>query len=166
MKNYELENKKSGMLLFLAAEIMFFTGFIGAIVVLRRTVAVWPEVSKILNLPLEISSAAFLSVSSVLYALNFKTGRKSMLWLVWFLGVLFLAFRFFAVRNFQPSADLFSAFFFMVSCIHGFHVLAGVFCLAWFLKASKPVATLESFGLYWHFLALSWIVLLILLAVL
>lgn len=169
--NLGLENKKVGMLFFLASEIMFFTGLLGAYVVLRKT-AVWPEVSSVLNLPLGFLNTALLFASGVMFqsaleqssAGNGRSGKTGWLGAI-FLGVLFLGIQCFeyhtlwTVKNIHFSNGLFGACFYMMTAIHALHLLAGIICLVLFLMLSKKTSSFEALGLYWHFVGAVWLVL-------
>lgn len=169
--NLGLENKKVGMLIFLASEVMFFTGLLGAYVVLRRT-AVWPDVSSVLNLPLGFLNTAILFASSVFFQNGVGqsySGNDRSAKLNWtaalFLGALFLGIQSFeyhtlwSVKNIHFTGGLFGACFYIMTAAHAAHLLAGIFCLALFLLFSKKTATFEALGLYWHFVGAVWLVL-------
>src|SRR5436190_626241 len=56
---------KFAIWLFLASEVMFFAGLIGAYIVLRAGTPTWPVVSQVLNVPLVALNTFILIVSSV-----------------------------------------------------------------------------------------------------
>src|SRR6266540_5802499 len=60
-----IPHDKMGMWVFLCSEVMFFTGLIGAYLVLRYSSAAWPDPSKVLNIPLTAFNTFILICSSV-----------------------------------------------------------------------------------------------------
>src|ERR1700682_4906476 len=60
-----IPHDKVGMWVFLCSEVMFFTGLIGAYLVLRFSSPVWPDPSKVLNIPLTAFNTFILICSSV-----------------------------------------------------------------------------------------------------
>jgi cytochrome c oxidase subunit 3 len=64
----------------------------------------------------------------------------------------------------HPKADLFFSLYFLMTGLHGFHVLIGMVVLGWVLKRtlkgefnSKYYTPVELGGLYWHLVDLIWI---------
>ena len=170
--NLGLENKKVGMLGFVASEIMFFTGLLGAYTVLRHTAKNWPAVSGLLDFRLGVLNTGLLFLSSLVFIFSLKqirqekTGFVKAGWpVVLVLGVLFLGVQFleyrelWTVKNIHLSSSLFGACFYVLTALHGLHLLAGIVCLVWFWAASKPAGTFEALGLYWHFVDAVWMVL-------
>lgn len=169
--NLGLENKKVGMLLFLASEVMFFTGLLGAYAVLRKT-TVWPDVSTLLNFPLGFLNTAILFASSVFFqtgVVQSSSGNDRSAKLNWMaaliLGGIFLGIQGFeyhtlwTVKNIYFTGGLFGACFYIMTALHGLHLLAGMFCLALFLLFVKKTSSFEALGLYWHFVGGVWLVL-------
>src|SRR5574341_1346018 len=60
-----VNNGKLGMWLFLCSEVMFFSGLIGAYIVLRMGSASWPQPGAVLNIPLTGLNTFILICSSV-----------------------------------------------------------------------------------------------------
>lgn len=167
--NLGLTNKKIGMLIFLASEIMFFTGLLGAYMVLRHTAKTWPRVSELVNFHLAFFSTALLISSSFIFMSGLKRaqdadiqGAKKAWKLVSVIGVLFLELQFLAwrelasVKNIRFSTNLFGAWFYALNALHAFHLAAGIFCLIWFMSKSKSLDSFEALGLYWHFVSGVW----------
>ena len=65
-RGVEVYNKKLGMWVFLASEIMFFTALIGSYVILRfGAPAAWAQPGKVLNIPVTAFNTFLLICSSV-----------------------------------------------------------------------------------------------------
>lgn len=171
-------NGKLAMWLFLASEVMFFTGLIGAYVVLRQGSSNWPVPSSVLNIPLTALNTFILICSSLTmvksHAAAERDDQKALKgWLIATIafGTIFLciqAHEYHALlsEGFSPHASLFGSCFYTMTGFHGFHVFGGVvllICMA--VKAFRGQFTggragaLEISGLYWHFVDLVWIIL-------
>jgi cytochrome c oxidase subunit 3 len=60
-----------------------------------------------------------------------------------------------------------SSFFYLLTAIHGLHVLGGLYGLTYVIRKLNRVvlrrSTLDSFSYYWHFMGILWVYLLLLL---
>jgi len=101
---------------------------------------------------------------------------QSWLFITLGLGLLFVAGQILAVRSLASqgiylSTNPSSSFFYVFTVLHGLHVLGGILGLLYALRRLKPEsleagsATLTAAATYWHFLAVLWVYLLIVLAV-
>lgn len=174
-----IENRKLGMWIFLASEVMFFTGLIGAYIVLRQATPEWPVPSSVLNIPLTAVNTFILICSSATLVKGLasaqdgdKEGMQVGLFLTALLGSLFLAIQMHEYhelihdKQFTPSASIFGSCFFTLTGFHGSHVFIGVLCLIFvFIRSLQGYYTpteyrgIEIVGLYWHFVDLVWIIL-------
>ena len=167
---------KLGMWIFLASEVMFFTGLIGATIVLRAGLVHWPHPGEELSIPTAAFNTFILLSSSMTMALcvaavHHADPKKLRLFLglTILLGAAFLGVKGaeystkFAHGHF-PGTGLFWDCYFTLTGLHGLHVLAGVLANLWilgltfrsdFLKAKGHFVELS--GLYWHFVDLVWI---------
>src|SRR3989338_8257676 len=96
-ENIGIENRKLGMWLFLSSEVMFFTGLIGAYIVIREATGQWPVPSSILNIPLTAFNTFLLICSSATLVKGLaaaqdgdQEGMQVSLFLTVLLGSLFL----------------------------------------------------------------------------
>ena len=178
-ENVGIESRKLGMWLFLASEVMFFTGLIGAYIVLRQASPEWPNPSSILNIPLTAFNTFLLICSSATLVKGLASaqdgdqeGMQTGLLLTVLLGALFLIIQaheyheLIHEKHFTPSSSLFGSCFFTLTGFHGMHVLVGVICLfVVFIKSLRGTYSaaeyrgIEVAGLYWHFVDLVWIIL-------
>ena len=169
---------KFAIWLFLATEIMFFTGLIGTYIVLRMGSTTWPDPADRLAVNITAFNTFLLIISS---ATMVKAVEKSMqgdrggllkwLGLTIVIGACFVgiqAYEYTVLVNDGnvPNVDIFWSTFYAMTGFHGIHVTAGVlwnlviFLLAVFRKvpASKYMRV-ELAGLYWHFVDLVWVLL-------
>lgn len=177
--SFKVKDKKLGMWIFLASEVMFFTGLIGSYIILRWGAAnPWPEPGEVLNVPITAGNTFLLICSSVTMVKAFaaiEDGNQKMLkaWLLataiigaCFVGVQIYEYSELIHHEFLPSSGLYGSTFFTMTGFHGFHVTVGVLCMLWVtVKAFRGGYTqadhqgVEIIGLYWHFVDLVWIIL-------
>ncbi|MBI4358082.1 MAG: heme-copper oxidase subunit III [Candidatus Omnitrophica bacterium] len=174
-----IDTRKLGMWIFLASEIMFFTGLIGSYIVLRfANLNTWPVPSTVLNIPLTAVNTFVLICSSATLVLGLASvqrgyleGLQVGLFLTVLLGSIFLSiqvkeYRELIHEGFTISSSIFGSCFFTLTGFHGAHVFAGVIWLTVVLIRSflgyftaEEYAGVEIVGLYWHFVDLVWIIL-------
>jgi heme/copper-type cytochrome/quinol oxidase subunit 3 len=171
------------MWIFLASEIMFFSGFFGAFIVLRQAnIELFTKWSHELNVGLASLNTVFLITSSLTMALSIlylEKGNKANFQRFLGLTILF-ALGFLVVKFFEysakfnhmenghhhpiyPSTNVFFAFYFMMTGFHGAHVVGGLIPMIWMFvrsftkKGYDRPRRVEVLGLYWHFVDLVWI---------
>src|SRR5688500_6391532 len=141
-------NMKLGMWVFLLSEVMFFTGLIGAYIILRfATPEAFAQPGAVLNVPLTAFNTFVLICSSVTMVKAFAAIRNGdqrglRLWLIatTFLGTFFLSIQAIeyaqlAAEGFVPQAANYAAHegaalygmtFYTMTGFHGAHVTVGV----------------------------------------
>jgi heme/copper-type cytochrome/quinol oxidase subunit 3 len=173
-----IANGKIGIWLFLASEVMFFTGLIGAYIVLRFGQNEWPNPVLWLNVPLTAANTFLLICSSVTLVWGLQgvqAGSRSQgfwgLFLTTLFGALFVGVQAYEYYHLfadgvRPDANLFGSCFYVMTGFHGFHVFCGVVAMAVLTVmhmlgkfGPKDFAAVELTGLYWHFVDLVWIIL-------
>ena len=173
-----LYNGKLGIWLFLASEVMLFGALFSTLILLRTGAPSWPHGWKELNVPLATINTFNLIASSVTVVLawaNLRLGnlKKAKL----FLGVTLLCgFIFMGIKAYEygskfqhehfPSTNNFYATYFVMTGLHGLHVVGGMVVFAYLLltadkwyaaKRDQFTNRVEVTGLYWHFVDLVWI---------
>jgi len=171
-----IPNGKLGMWVFLASEVMFFTGLIAAYVVLRMGHPAWPGSAGHLSVPLGTLNTFLLIGSSmtVVMALAASEQRRASAMRGWLVATILLGSCFLVIKGIEyaakfsheifPSTNIFWSCYFTLTGFHALHVLGGiVFNLVILLVSLNPVAWqsrsrwLELGGLYWHFVDIVWI---------
>lgn len=180
-------NLKLGMWVFLLSEIMFFTGLIGAYIILRfANPGAYTAPGQVLNVPLTAFNTFVLICSSVTMVKAFAAiergdQRELRLWLLAtvFLGTFFLSvqgieYYKLVEHGFVPQVaryaaegePLYGMTFYTLTGFHGAHVTVGVLALIFTaVKAFRGRYSaadhggVEIMGLYWHFVDLVWIIL-------
>ena len=165
-----------GTIVWLASELMFFSGLFAAYFTLRSTArGHWPpedvelqaEVAGLFTLLLLASSGTIQLAVRALEADNRARFRR---WLVVTMGlaVLFLANqgREWSESTFAVDSHPFGSAFFVMTGFHGLHVAGGVAAMAVLLgRARSPrfssgdVPAVEVVSFYWHFVDVVWIAL-------
>lgn len=171
------ETAKLGLWTFLATEILLFGGLFTAYIQYRLQ---YPDLFHTefqkLNRYLGLLNTVVLITSSLTVALSIaslKRGRQrlsriclilTILLALSFLGVKYVEWSEDFAHGIVPASNIFFSLYFIMTGIHGIHVLGGIIVLAAILvmdlrgKVSPENATpLEITGLYWHFVDLVWI---------
>ena len=171
-----LGNTQLAMLVLIAAEIMFFSGLIGAFLVFRFSGKPWPPPFQP-RLPVEVTAVntALLLLSSytmVRAQLALKRGNAKalprLLTVTGVLGVVFLAIQGYEwVRlvsfGLSASANVYGSLFYSIIGTHGFHVLSAVVWLVAVLvrahmgkySARNPNGVVAC-AMYWHLVVGLW----------
>lgn len=177
-----IPNGKIAMWLFLGSEVMFFTGLIGAYIVLRFGQDTWADPTAPtypLNIPLTALNTFLLICSSVTLVWGLQSiqmGKRAAgnagLLLTTLIGAVFVGvqcyeyYELYIHRSMRPDSDIFGSCFYAMTGFHGLHVAIGVAAMAVLTVMGymgkftpKDFAPVELTGLYWHFVDLVWIVL-------
>jgi heme/copper-type cytochrome/quinol oxidase subunit 3 len=187
MPGMKVYNQKLGMWVFLLSEVMFFSGLIGAYIILRfANPEQFAEPGVVLAVPLTAFNTFMLICSSVTMVKAFaaiehgdQAGLKKWLLATILLGAAFVGIQVYeyihlAHDGFVPMRDayaaeggpLYGATFYTMTGFHGTHVTIGVLCLIFTAVqafrgrySEMNYGGVEIMGLYWHFVDLVWIIL-------
>jgi len=162
-----------GVVVWLASELMFFSGLFAAYFTLRAATVPWPPVG------VELATARTGAATVVLVASSFtmhlavragerddRTGVVRWLSLTATLGLVFLGNQAweYAQVPFSISSHAYGSMFFIMTGFHGLHVLGGILFMAAVIgmisgRGSRaPVATtVRVCGYYWHFVDVVWV---------
>ena len=185
----ELQSAKLGMWLFLCTEIMLFGGLFCAYIVFRT---LYPEMfavaSSTLDWKLGGINTMVLITSSFTMALavrsaqtNRFTALKINLIITLLCAVTFMVIKYFEYSHKihegtlwagsftasgfdDPRVPIFFGIYFLMTGLHGIHVVIGIACIIWLLFKSRRNVFYEGYftpvemvGLYWHLVDLVWI---------
>lgn len=189
-KEQQFEAAKLGMWLFLATEILLFGGlFAGFGIMQGRHFEAFRSAHHHLNRTLGAVNTVALLISSFTMVMavwaSSKGRRKEMinyLWATLLLGGVFmfikLVFEYpekwqhglLLGKFFDPTASalpnefMFFSFYFMMTGLHGFHVLVGMALIGWLIYRGYRgefgqgyYTPVDLVGLYWHLVDLIWI---------
>lgn len=173
-----VDRGKFAIWLFLATEVMFFTGLIGTYVVLRTGAPAWPNPAERLAVDLTAFNTFVLIVSSWTVVRSLQCIQKGdrgglLKWLglsiffgSFFVGVQVYEYFELVHHGSTPNVDLFWSTFYAMTGFHGLHVVVGVIWLicVWIAAArgkysAENYVGIELAGLYWHFVDLVWVLL-------
>ncbi|MBI5608196.1 MAG: cytochrome c oxidase subunit 3 [Deltaproteobacteria bacterium] len=173
-----LPNIKLAMWAFLGSECMFFGSLIG-------TYFFYHGKSLAGKLPTEVFSITITSISTFLLLMSSMTmalavdatrlkrlsSARAYILATAALGATFVGFQVYEFSEFVHegltlSTSLFGSTFFVMTGFHGAHVTVGVIWLTMLsimisngkLNKERSPITVESAGLYWHFVDIVWIV--------
>jgi cytochrome c oxidase subunit III len=162
-----------GMVLFVASEVMFFGGLLGAYFSLRAAAPEWPppgtpEID--LALPVLLTVVLLASSATQHFAVAaVRQDRSAVGWVcaTMALGAVFLVgegleWARFLGAGFALDTNVFGTLFYTITGFHGLHLAAGLamLALAFRLRSSRParrIAALEAATLYWHFVDVVWL---------
>ena len=173
-----VERGKFAIWLFLATEVMFFSGLIGAYIVLRTASASWPNPQERLAVDITAFNTFVLITSSWLMVKALFAAKRGdrggiLRWLgatilggSMFVGIQVYEYIQLVHHGSVPNVDIFWSTFYIMTGFHGSHVVVGVIWLicVWFgalrgRYTAKNHLGVELAGLYWHFVDLVWVLL-------
>lgn len=185
----QFDSAKLGMWIFLVTEILFFGGLFVAYIVYRAwNPDLFTKASVELNTLLGAANTAVLIFSSLTMALAIREiqldrVKRSIMYLS---ITIICAFFFMVVKYFEythkfevgifpgagytytgiddPQANIFFSIYYMMTGLHGIHVIIGIGLITWLIiKAQKGAFSsayytpIEITGLYWHLVDIIWI---------
>jgi cytochrome c oxidase subunit III len=185
----EFEASKQGMWIFLVTEVLMFGGLFVAYGIFR---GLYPEMffeaHKMLSVKMGAINTVVLitsSVTMVLAVISTQRGHRDRA-IVFLVFTFLLACCFLVIKYFEysekfhhgllpgahftntelkdPKTPLFFSLYFMMTGLHGIHVLIGMGLISWLLRRTvrgdfSPhfYTPIELIGFYWHFVDLVWI---------
>ena len=183
----EADASKLGLWIFLCTEILMFGGLFVAYAIYNTLHPdLFVEGSKFLDWKLGSLNTAVLLLSSFTMALSIFYVQKNKLklsticlWITFICGIVFLGVKYieyshkihdgllpgkFFKGGGSENLALYFSLYFMMTGLHGSHVIAGMGFILWLIVRShkkhfKPgyVFPLECVGLFWHLVDLIWI---------
>lgn len=185
----QFDAAKIGMWLFLVTEILLFGGlFVGYGVMQAGHHAAFQAAHHHLDRTLGALNTIVLLISSFTMVMSVwaaQTNRRRAL-ILFLILTLICAAAFLGVKYFEyshkfhegllpgkyyhhqgdtvPGQFLFFSFYFMMTGLHGIHILGGMAAISWLLRrairgdfSSKYYTPVDLVGLYWHLVDLIWI---------
>jgi cytochrome c oxidase subunit 3 len=187
----QFDSGRMGIWIFLVTEILFFGGMFCAFAVFRSWYFdAFKEAHHHLDKVMGGTNTVVLICSSLTMALGVRSAQQSkkgltalMLILTLAFAATFLVIKYFEyhhkfvdgllpgmyfnpVEPFKTGKDggIFFAVYFMMTGVHGLHVIIGMALITWILVrtlkgqfSSRYYAPVEGVGLYWHLVDLIWI---------
>ncbi|MBX7231998.1 MAG: cytochrome c oxidase subunit 3 family protein [Bdellovibrionales bacterium] len=189
---HEYQTSKFGLWLFLCTEILMFGGlFVGYAIFHHKYPELFKAGSHFLDWRLGSLNTVVLLISSFTMALSIYYAQMNdraktliNLYITLICGFIFMGVKFFEYShkihegllpghlfhyagegaNAVANLPLYFSFYFCMTGLHGTHVLAGLFLIAWLIVRThrgefgpKYYTPLECVGLFWHLIDLIWI---------
>jgi cytochrome c oxidase subunit III len=164
-----------GTIVWLASELMFFSGLFAAYFTLRAQSAVWPPKGVNLDTVSATVATVLLVVSSGTMQLGVRAVRRGdrsvyLRWLTatFVLGAVFVGFqaRDWAALNFSVSSNAYGSTFYVMAGFHALHVIGGLLAMvvlggraASHRFGEEDLPSVEMLSYYWHFVDAVWIAL-------
>ena len=162
-----------GTMVWLASELMFFSGLFAAWFALRAASEEWPPEDVELNVGRGAAFTVLLLLSSVtmqlaVWAVERGDVPRARRWILASaaLAVVFLGNQAseWLSLEFTPSTHAFGSIFYLLTGFHGIHVLGGVLAMGALLaRLTAPVPdpanvpVVQVVGYYWHFVDVVWV---------
>ena len=166
----------------LAAIAMTFAAFTSALIVRQGSSLDWRHLTLprvlYLNTLVLLASSVTLEIARQRIAV-FMGGPRTLdlnpsrwLYITLFLGLVFVAGQYAAWLQLRSeglylATNPASSFFYLLTAVHGLHVLGGLGGLTYVIRKLHRVvlrrSTLDTFSRYWHFMGILWVYLLLLL---
>ena len=172
------EASRSGIWVGIFAITMSFAAFTSALFVRQGSAADWthitlPSILYANTLALLVSSATLEMARRAIAAVATMESRAARKGLGWLLATLALGFVFvagqyeawrqLATQGLYLATNPNSSFYYVLTAMHGLHVLAGIAALLFVISrlAAKPAALrpsmFEAAATYWHFMGVLWL---------
>jgi cytochrome c oxidase subunit 3 len=167
-----------GTIVWLASELMFFSGLFAAYLTLRAATPVWPPFHDVVDPNTVGVATVVLVLSSGTMQLavrevhrNNLAGFRVWLTFTFALGAIFEFMQVvdYATRNFSLQQSAYSGAFYLLTGIHFLHVLGGLAAMVFmYMRSLNPrirfgghrsAPHVEMLSYYWHFVDVVWIAL-------
>jgi cytochrome o ubiquinol oxidase subunit 3 len=166
-----IEPARLALWIFLASEALLFAGLIGGYLFLA-TARGYAGHEGALSVPMARAATGLLVASSVC-AVQLERAKARTTLLRWWLATLLLGVAFLGLQiheyqvlleaGIAPNSSLYWSGFFLLTAVHGLHVLVGLMALFWLgsdaVRVGQAGLKLELACVYWHFVDVVWILL-------
>ena len=167
-----------GVMIWLGSELMFFSSLFAAFFTIRAHVGPsWPP---LLGAHLDYVQGGIFSVVLIASSPTFQLGvwaiergdrrrAKTWIWISWVMGLAFIGntiyeWHDYLSKGFAPHSSSYWSLFFVMTGIHGIHVILGLVAMLFLLGRMKGRAgdpgelnVYQAVGYYWHFVDFMWI---------
>jgi cytochrome c oxidase subunit 3 len=166
-------------MIWLGSELMFFSGLFAAYFTIRANYPgkQWPPLG---NFHLDLVQAGIFSVVLLVSSPTFQIGvwavergerAKARIWIYvsFILGAAFVSntlyeWHDFLHKGFAPHTNAYWSLFFIMTGIHGLHVVLGLVAMIFLLGRMRGIAgdpgevnVFQAVGYYWHFVDFMWV---------
>ncbi len=162
-----------GVMIFLGSDFMFFSGLFAAYFSIKAHAPVWPPVgTKLDTIQAAVFTVVLLASSPTMQKAvwHMEKGRRQAA-KVWIYITMVLGFAFIGNQAYEwvtlttrPSTNAYGSLFFIMTGVHGLHVLLGLVAMIFLLgrlagREGDPgeVTVVQAVSYYWHFVDIMWI---------
>ncbi len=162
-----------GVMIWLGSEFMFFSGLFAAFFTIRAHAIVWPPAGTKLDVvQAGVFTVVLLASSPTMQMAVWKEERgdrsRAKKWIVvsLILGALFVANQGYewVTLTTRPSTNAYGSLFFIMTGLHGLHVILGLVAMVFLLGRMKgpagdpgELSVFQAVSYYWHFVDIVWI---------
>jgi cytochrome c oxidase subunit III len=161
-----------GVIVWLASELMFFSGLFAAYFTLRSTNAVWPPKGVELATArtavatvILVASSAAMHMAVVAARRDDRKGAQRWLGVTALMGLVFLSNQAleYAQAPFTLTSHAYGSIFYLMTGFHGAHVIGGLVFMGAVAVAiagrsrAPTLQTVEVCAYYWHFVDVVWV---------
>jgi cytochrome c oxidase subunit III len=171
-----VSNVTMGIWLFLASEVMLFGAVFSSYALLRVSAEAWPSARSVLSLPLGgANTVVLLAMTTLAWRARSMSGAAARRWLMFsslfalaFLAIKGVEWRDEISRGLVPSVSTFFATYFLLTGLHGLHVVGGLVANVWAMTGLARVGEamtagrIRALSLYWAFVDVVWLVIFVL----
>lgn len=186
--DHEYESSKQGVWVFMVTEVLMFGALLMGYLIFK---GLYPEVfiqgGDTLNWKLGATNTVVLILSSLtmalaIYYIRINNRKVALINLAVtlvcgfiFMGIKYYEYthkfhlgifpgKYFAAEGFLPDAPLYFSFYYLLTGLHGLHVLIGMGLITWIMirmargtYSSQHWTGVEGVGIFWHLVDLVWI---------
>ncbi|HTW08746.1 MAG TPA: heme-copper oxidase subunit III [Acidimicrobiales bacterium] len=165
-----------GTIVWLASELMFFSGLFAAYLTLRAASPTWPPFhdmvdAKTVGVATIVLVASSFTMQVAVWHVHQHNLAGFRIWLAftWALGSIFEGMQVvdYATRNFSLQQSAYSGGFYLLTGIHFLHVLGGLAAMVFMMLRSlnprirfgghRSAPHVEMLSYYWHFVDVVWV---------
>jgi cytochrome c oxidase subunit 3 len=165
-----------GTIVWLASELMFFSGLFATYLTLRAATPVWPPFHDVVDAnTVGVATVVLLLSSGTMQLSVWHLHRGSLagfrVWLAftWALGSIFEGMQIvdYITRDFSLHQSAYSGAFYLLTGLHFLHVLGGLAAMVFmYMRSLNPrirfggqrsLPAVEMLSYYWHFVDVVWI---------
>ena len=162
-----------GTIVWLASELMFFSGLFAAYFTIRANDQPWPPVGTHLDVvqagiftAILVSSSFTMQYAVFLEERFDRRGARTWIAATMVLGFMFLGNQFYewVTQTTRWTTNAYGSLFYIMSGLHGLHVFIGLVAMIFLLGRMKgpagdpgELAVFQGVSYYWHFVDIVWI---------
>jgi len=171
-----VSNVTMGIWLFLASEVMLFGAVFSSYALLRVSADAWPSGRTVLSLTLGgVNTVVLMAMTAMAWRARSMSAAAGSRWLMFsslfavaFLVIKGVEWRGEISHGLLPSVNTFFATYFLLTGLHGLHVIGGLIANVWAMTGVRragdamTVGRIRALSLYWAFVDVVWLVIFVL----